>query len=128
MPKISSLNAKSVIIKFIIKSILLTAFTTVLFSALFSFICLKIDLDLDYIKYCGYMIGGAASFIVAHFCLKSFKNNISILSFISIIPLVLLSFINFLVFNKDFVQFFISLAIIITVSFLTGVLSAGKRR
>ncbi len=128
MPKISSLNAKSVIFKFIIKSILLTLVTVVLSSALFSLIFLKFDIDLDYIKYCDYIICTVSSFIVPYFCLKSFKNNISILSFLSIIPLVIFSLVNFLVFNKSFVQFFISFAIIIAVSFLTGVISAGKRK
>lgn len=128
MPKISSMNAKSVIIKFVLKSLFLTIVVTVLLSALFSFVFLKADLDLEYIKYCGYIICAVTAFAVPYFCLKSFKNNISILSFISIIPLVIFSLINFLIFNKSFVQFFISFAIIIAVSFLTGVLSAGKRR
>ncbi len=128
MPKISSLNAKSVIIKFILKSVLLTIIVTVPLSAIFSLIFFKADLDLEYIKYCGYIICTVTAFVVPYFCLKSFKNNISVLSFISIIPLVLLSLLNFLLFSKSFTQFFISFAIIIAVSFLTGVLSAGKRR
>lgn len=128
MPKISSLNAKSVIIKFILKSVLLTIIVTIPLSAIFSLIFQKADLDLAYIKYCGYAICAVTSFIVPYYCLKSFKNNISVLAFISIIPLVLLSLINYLLFDKSFTQFFISFAIIIAVSFLTGVVSAGKRK
>ena len=38
------------------------------------------------------------------------------------------SLANFIFFGKEFVQLFISLAIIIAVAFVTGVMSAGKRR
>ena len=89
MPKISSMNAKSVIIKFVLKSLILTIVVTVPLSALFSFVFLKVDLDLKYIKYCGYIICAVTAFAVPYFCLKSFKNNISVLSFISIIAVVI---------------------------------------
>lgn len=128
MPKISSLNAKSVIIKFIAKSLILTAALIMLMSGVFSFIILKLDLDLSYCKYVGYLICALTSFIVTFICLKPFKNNILFLSFALIIPLVLISLVNFIFFGKEFVQLFISLAIIIAVAFVTGVMSAGKRR
>lgn len=128
MPKISSLNVKSVIIKFIVKSLALTAASIILMSGMFSFIILKLDLDLSYCKYAGYLISVLTSFIVPFICLKPFKNNILFFSFLSIIPLVLFTLANFIFFGKEFVQLFISLAIIIAVAFVTGVMSAGKRR
>ena len=128
MPKISSLNVKSVIIKFIVKSLALTTASIILISSVASFIIFKLDLDLSYCKYAGYLISALTSFIVPFICLKPFKNNILFLSFLSIIPLVLFSLANFIFFGKEFVQLFISLAIIIAVAFVTGVMSAGKRR
>lgn len=128
MPKISSLNAKSVIIKFISKSLILTVASIILMSGAFSFIILKLDLDLSYCKYAGYLICALTSFIVPFICLKPFKKNILFLSFASIIPSVLFSLVNFIFFSKEFVQLFISLAIIIAVAFVMGVMSAGKRR
>lgn len=128
MPKISSLNVKSVIIKFIAKSLALTTTSIILISSVASFIIYKLDLDLSYCKYAGYLISALTSFIVPFICLKPFKNNILFLSFLSIIPLVLFTLANFIFFGKEFVQLFISLAIIIAVAFVTGVMSAGKRR
>ena len=128
MPKISSLNVKSVIIKFIVKSLALTTTSIILISSVASFIIFKLDLDLSYCKYAGYLISALTSFIVPFICLKPFKNNILFLSFLSIIPLVLFTLANFIFFGKEFVQLFISLAIIIAVAFVTGVMSAGKRR
>lgn len=128
MPKISSLNVKSVIIKFIVKSLALTTTSIILISSVASFIIFKLDLDLSYCKYGGYLISALTSFIVPFICLKPFKNNILFLSFLSIIPLVLFTLANFIFFGKEFVQLFISLAIIIAVAFVTGVMSAGKRR
>ena len=126
MPKISSLNVKSVIIKFIVKSLALTTTSIILISSVASFIIFKLDLDLSYCKYAGYLISALTSFIVPFICLKPFKNNILFLSFLSIIPLVLFTLANFIFFGKEFVQLFISLAIIIAVAFVTGVMSAGK--
>ena len=98
MPKISSLNVKSVIIKFIVKSLALTTTSIILISSVASFIIFKLDLDLSYCKYAGYLISALTSFIVPFICLKPFKNNILFLSFLSIIPLVLFTLANFIFF------------------------------
>lgn len=45
MPKISNLNAKSIIIKFVLKSIIFTALSISALSFIFSFAVLKFDLD-----------------------------------------------------------------------------------
>ena len=74
MPKISSLNAKSVIIKFIAKSLIFTAASIMLMSGVFSFIILRLDLDLSFCKYAGYLICAVTSFIVPFICLKPFNN------------------------------------------------------
>ncbi len=128
MPKISNLNAKSIIIKFVLKSIILTALSISALSCIFSFAVLKFDLDLIICKYCGYVTCAFSSFIVPTLCLKGVKHNISALSFASIIPLVIFSIANYAFKNKDFVQLFISLAIIVSVSFIASVISAGKRK
>ena len=122
MPKISNLNAKSIIIKFVLKSIILTALSISALSTIFSFAVLKFDLDLIICKYCGYVTCAFSSFIVPTLCL------ISALSFASIIPLVIFSIANYAFKNKDFVQLFISLSIIVSVSFIASVISAGKRK
>ena len=126
MPKISNLNAKSIIIKFVLKSIILTVLSISALSFIFSFAVLKFDLIIC--KYCGYVTCAFSSFIVPTLCLKGFKHNISALSFASIIPLVIFSIANYAFKNKDFVQLFISLAIIVSVSFIASVISAGKRK
>ena len=73
MPKISSLNVKSVIIKFIVKSLALTTTSIILISSVASFIIFKLDLDLSYCKYAGYLISALTSFIVP-FILVIFVN------------------------------------------------------
>lgn len=75
MPKISNLNAKSIIIKFVLKSIILTALSISALSTIFSFAVLKFDLDLIICKYCGYVTCAFSSFIVPTLCLKGFKHN-----------------------------------------------------
>jgi len=82
MPKISSLNVKSVIIKFIVKSLALTTASIILISSVASFIIFKLDLDLSYCKYAGYLISALTSFIVPFICLKPFKNNILLVIFV----------------------------------------------
>ena len=76
MPKISSLNVKSVIIKFIVKSLALTTTSIILISSVASFIIFKLDLDLSYCKYAGYLISALTSFIVPFICLKSLLKTI----------------------------------------------------
>ena len=126
--KINTSNAKGLLIKFAIKSLIITAISVLIFSAIFSFIVYKADLDLKYLEYlsCGVCAFSAA--LTAYFSVKAFKNNGLIMGILSCLPLIIYSFINMLINGNNIIYFLIKLLIILLLGGVFGILSTKKSK
>ena len=128
MKKISSSNAKGLLIKFVIKSVVLTAISILVFSAIFSFIVYKADLDLKYLEYLSFGVCAFSAMITAYFSVKSFKNNGLVMGILSCLPLIIYSFINLLVNGNNIIYFLVKLLIILLLGGVFGLLSTKKSK
>lgn len=126
--KISSSNAKGLLIKFTIESLILTAITVLLFSAIFSFIVYKADLDLKVLEYLSFFVCAFSALITAYFSVKSFKNNGFVMGILSCLPLIIYSFINLLANGNNIIYFLIKLLIILLFGGVFGLLSTKKSK
>lgn len=128
MPKISSTNNKALIISFFLRGVITSVITLFLFNALFSLIFLKFDLSLDIIKYLSLFIIGSAAALTSYISLIGFKNNLIFLSVISVMPLLLYSLINLLIFKTDIKVFLVKIILIVIISIIVPVLKSLKKR
>lgn len=128
MKKISSTNAKGLLIKFVIKSVLFTAISVLLFSVFFSFIVYKADLDLKYLEYLSFFVCAFSAIITGYFSVKSFKNNGFVMGILSCLPLIIYSFINLLINGNNVIYFLIKLLIILLMGGVFGILSTKKSK
>lgn len=128
MKKISSSNAKGLLIKFVIKSVLFAAISLLIFSAIFSFIVYKADLDLKYLEYLSFFVCAFSAIITAYFSVKAFKNNGFVMGILSCLPLIIYSFINLLVNGNNIIYFLIKLLIILLFGGVFGLLSTKKSK
>lgn len=128
MAKITSINTKGPLIKFIIKSILLTAFSVLLTSLLISYIVFKADLDINYLEYLSYAAVCITAIFTSYFSIKPLKNNGFVLGLISSFPLMIYSFVNLISHGNNIIHFLIKLALILILSGIFGYLSASKSK
>lgn len=128
MKKISSINAKGLLIKFVIKSVVLTVISVLLFSLIFSFVVYKADLDLKFLEYLSFGVCAFSAIIISYFSVKSFKNNGFVMGILSCLPLILYSFINLLVNGNNIIYFLIKLLIILLLGGIFGLLSTKKSK
>ena len=128
MKKISSANAKGLLIKFVIKSVILTVISVLFFSVIFSFIVYKADLDLKYLEYLSFGVCAFSAILTAYFSVKSFKNNGFVMGLLSCLPLIFYSFVNLLVNGNSIIYFLIKLLIILLFGGVFGLLSTKKSK
>ena len=126
--KINSSNANGLLIKFVIKSVLLTVVSVLFFSSIFSFIVYKADLDLKYLEYLSFGVCAFSAIITAYFSVKSFKNNGLVMGILSCLPLIIYSFINLLANGNNIMYFLIKLLIILLFGGIFGLLSTKKSK
>lgn len=128
MKKISSSGANGLLIKFIIKTILITIISVSIFSLLISFAFSKLDLDLKYLEYASYAADILSAIIVSYLCTKSFKNNGFIMGMLSSVPLIIYSFINLIMNGNNIIHFLIKLALVLLLSGIFGYISTKKQK
>lgn len=126
--KVNMIGSKSVFIKYLIKILLFSTASVLIFSSLLAFLLLKLDLSLDFIKYISVIIIAAAAFITSYFSVSSFSNNGAVLGIISSIPMIIYSLINTIIYSNDWVILIIKIALIILLSALSGNYSIKKRK
>ncbi len=128
MSKVNLIGSKTLFIKFVIKVIILSIADILLFSSIFSFILLKLDLNIELSKYLSIFIIALSSIIVSYFSVYSFSNNGAVLGIISVLPLIIYSLINCLVFNNDWLIFAVKLAAAVILGAFFGNYSIKKRK
>lgn len=126
MHKISFAGSKGLFINYIFKVMLLSTISVIGLSALFSAIALKIDLDEKYFEYISVVITTISSALVSYISVKSFKNNGFIIGALSVMPIIIYSFINFLICKNSLVIFLIKLLISVILGGISGYFSIKK--
>lgn len=126
MRKISSSNTNSLFLKLGLKSIILTLISVALFTALFSILAYKVDIDIGVLQYFSYAVIILSAITVSYFSVKSFKNNGFALGILSTVPLAIFSFINFISNNNNAVHFLIKLLLLLLFSGIFGYISTKK--
>lgn len=127
MPKISASNIRGLLINFVIRIALTTVLSILIQSLLFSFIALEFDIDLSVLKYFGVVITILSSIIISYVSTIGFKNNVMLLSVISVIPLLLISIINFAVNKGNGLIMLTKVIGIILCSILVSVIKVSKK-
>lgn len=127
MPKISAGNAKGLLIKYAVKIALSTVLSVLLLSALASFVILKLDLDLNILKYAGTAISIISAIIISAVSTTGFKNNYLMLSMISVLPLLIYTVINFCFNGTEAVFIIIKVCGILLSALVTAFIKSGKK-
>lgn len=118
---------KSILAVFAIKSILTASICVLLFTAVFSYIALKLDLDESYYFWLGYICLMLSAFATSFVSTCKFKNSLILMSMLANIPLMLISVINSFA-NKSFMQAVISLVVIVASGFASALVCAKKSK
>jgi len=126
MKKFSSSSANRLLIKFAVKSIVLSIVSIVLFSLLFSEITYKLDLSLEANNLFSVFIVFLCSVCISYFSVLSLKNSGAIMGMLSCLPIVLFTVINMIINQNNPVLFVIKFAIILLTGALFGILATRK--
>lgn len=128
MLKISSSDTKGFFIKYIIRVILSTVISLVSLTALFSYIFVKLDLDLKLVSYCVFAIAAVSSFIVSFFSTLKIKNNLLALSVISTIPISIITIVNTLIEKGSITDLIINIILIVILSCVSAIIKSSRKR
>ena len=126
MKSYSSTDARKSIIRFLIKSVITTIASILLYSLIFSEVIYKLDIDMDYNSVFSLFIVFTCSATISFISVLSLKNNGAVMGILSIIPLVFYSLINLIINENSWIMFFIKLAIAVFTSALFGILATKK--
>lgn len=118
---------KSILAVFAIKSVLTALICVALFTVLFSYIALKLDLDKSFYSWFGYICLMFSAFATSFVSTCKFQNSLILMSMLANIPLMLISVINSFA-NKSFMQAVISLVVIVASGFASALVCAKKSK
>jgi len=127
MPKISTSNANSIIIKYIVKIVVSTVLSVFLLSSLFSFIILKLDLDLKLCEYFSVAVCIISGFVISYISTGGFKNNLLLLSIISVFPLLIFVIINYCINSGNIAVIAIKILSILITSFMAAIIKSKRK-
>lgn len=126
--KVNMIGSKSVFLKYLFRIIFFSIVSVGVISSLFAFLLLKLDLNLDIVKYISVFIVIIASIITSYFSVSSFSNNGAVLGIVSNFPLMVFSLINTIIYSNDWLILGIKFAAIILFSAFFGNYSIKKRK
>lgn len=128
MKKYTSNSTNKLLISFIIKSIISTVLTVLLFTFLSSELMYKLDIDLNNISVISLFIVTFSSILISSISVYNLKNSGIIFGILSQIPLIFYMFINAVFCNNNWLYFFIKLAISILLGALFGLIVTEKSK
>ncbi len=128
MPKITSINSKGPLIRFFLKSVILTVFSVAVTSMLLSLLVYKVDLDIRSLEYLSYVSVCISSLFISYFSVKPLKNNGFVMGMLSSLPLVIYSFVNLISHGNNIIHYLIKLLLILVISGIFGYISASKSK
>ncbi len=127
MPKIYSNNAKPLILKYVLKIVFSSVISVILLNVIFSFIFLKLDIDLKYSDYVSVIICAVSSVIISMLSVSGFKNNFLLLCILSVLPLLIFVIINFCVNGSNPVLIIVKIASIIVCAFICAIVKSRQK-
>lgn len=128
MHKITFSSSKGLLLNYFVRIILFSVISVGVFSAVFSYISLKIDLDEQYFQYISVFIVSLSSIIISYFSVKPFKNNGLAVGIISVIPLIIYSLVNLICCNNSIAFFAVKLLLMLILGAVFGSYSTKKRK
>lgn len=128
MPKITSSNTKSLFVSYIVKIIISSVISIFVLATVFSFITLKLDLDLKALEYFSVAICALSSVIISYVSISGFKNNFLLLSLLSVFPLAVFSIINFCVSGQGSFAFeLVKIAVIFVFAMCVAIFKSSRK-
>lgn len=110
------------LIKFFIKSILITVLCAVILGSGFAEVLYKGDISLDYVNVVSVIIIVVTAVLTAFFSVSGFKNNGLLLGIISEFPLLIICTINLIFSHSGFIYYVIKLLILVLIGGVVGIL------
>lgn len=128
MKNISSGKTNKLLILFVIKAVLSTIISIVLFSLVSSKIILAFDISVDSAKIFSPAICVLTAAVVSFISVKGFKNNGALLGVICQLPLIFYSLINTIFNNHNFLLLIIKIVLIALVGAFIGIITVNKSK
>lgn len=126
MVKITANNINRLLVKFILKIFLSTAVSVTVLTSVSAFILLKLDIDTGISKYIGFAVTVISAFIVSNISITGFKNNLLIMSLLSVLPLAVFTVVNFCVNKTEPVYVIIKVMLIFIAAFIASVIRSRR--
>lgn len=124
--KKTNTKTNKLLLTYVIKAVLLSIISILIFSFISSEILYKLDLSLDNINVITIIICAFSSLIVSYFSLSGIKNNGILMGVISEIPLIFYSLINMIFCENSFAYFLIKTVIMLLIGAFIGVIRTKK--
>lgn len=125
MPTINIGKTKKLLIGFLLKLVLSSICSFAVICALFSMLFLKIDLSLDYVPYAMIIVDFICAFLIAKISLIGIRNNKLVMGLISVLPIMIISVVNFCIAGDSAWMLLIKLVLIPTAAMLAAM---GKNK
>lgn len=127
MPKINVGNSKSLLVKYVVRIVLGTVMSIFVLTAAISYLVLKLDIDLNVLKYVGIAVCIVSAVIISFISTSGFKNNFLALSAISVMPLIAFCVINGCVNKSSALLILIKVVGIIAAAFVVSIIRSGRK-
>lgn len=127
MPKINVGNSKSLLVKYVVRIVLGTVLSIFVLTAAISYIVLKLDINLNVLKYVGIAVSILSALIISFISTSGFKNNFLALCAISVMPLIAFCVINGCVNKSSALFILIKVLGIIAAAFVVSIIRSGRR-
>ena len=121
-------KSDKLIILIILRVLLSTVFSVLIFSIILSLIVSKFDLPLELTDYLTVIITSLSAVTISFISTIGIKNNGLMIGVISQIPLIIYSFANTIIFDNAVYLFLIKLIIVLIIGAVTGYLRVNKNR
>lgn len=121
-------RTNKLLLGYVIKVIITSILSILCLSSIFSYVVLRFDVDLSVLSTISIICLSLSSFIVSLISTHSFKNNTILMSYISVMPLVLFSLINVISGQNELSIFLIKLCIMILLSTLSGYINSKRNK
>lgn len=128
MKKYSSKNTNSLIITYIIKSILSSIICIFCFTFLSSEIIYKLDIDLNSANYFAIAIVSLTAFLVSIISVYKIKNNGAVMGLLAEIPLLFYMIINAVFYDNSLIFTLIKIVLVISFGVLGGIIASNKSK
>lgn len=128
MPKISATNSKGLLTGYIVKIAISTVLSVLALNSIVSLLFLKLDIDLSAARYASVAICVISAVIVTVVSTTGFKNNFLLLSVVSVVPLAVFIFINFLINSTEPAVFAFKLIAVFASAVIISFIKSARKR